>query len=73
MTLTIQQCKSLIFKSCVKTGANPKEVSEKLLSAQDKDAMLNGYVSQHMLETAIKYWMDVGRPDYVCSGKGEVV
>lgn len=65
MTLTIQQCKSLIFRASIAVGANPKEVSEKLLSQEDKEAMLNGDVSQHMLETAIKCWMDVGRPDYV--------
>ena len=61
---TIAECKSLIFCACIETGANPKEVSTRLLSAEDKEDMLNGDVPYITLVTAIRCWMNVGKPDY---------
>ena len=62
--LTTEDCKKILFKVGLKFGVSPKLISERLLDAHDKCAMLNGEVPIEYLEVAVKAWMDAGQPDY---------
>ena len=59
-----KDCQKILFNIGIKLGVSPRLISERLLDAQDKCDMLNGDVSQEMLEIAVKLWMDAGKPDY---------
>lgn len=63
--LTIAECKSIIFKACIETGANPKKVSTMLLSPEDKQDMLDGLLSYETLCLHVKLWSEQGCPDLV--------
>ncbi len=62
--LTIQQCKSMIFKSGVKYGISPRLISERMLTDDDKQDMLEGAVSQECLDLNVELWIKCEMPDY---------
>jgi hypothetical protein len=46
----------MLFKAAVKHGVSPKLISERLLSKEDKEDMLNGLVSFETLDCFITVW-----------------
>lgn len=67
---TKEECQRMLFKIGIKLGVSPKLISTRLLSKEDKDDMVNGFISQDDLEVAILAWKDSGMPDYA-NGKFE--
>lgn len=65
MTQSVEQCKRMLFKAAVKHGISPRLISERLLSKEDKDDMLQGLVSFEMLDCFITMWKANGM--YNCS------
>jgi hypothetical protein len=59
-TLTERECNSIIFQTAIKHGVNPKEISEKLLSDEDKQDMMNGELPVEVLEIAVLLWKECG-------------
>jgi hypothetical protein len=64
MQLTVDECKSIIFKLAVKFGVSPRLISLNLLSKEDKDDMLNGDLPLESLECHVQNWIVAGMPDY---------
>lgn len=62
--LTPEQCKRKLFNIGIKLGVSPKLISERLLSSDDKQDMLNGLIPDEALECHVKCWMEAGMPDY---------
>ena len=62
--LTKEQCQKKIFNVAIKLGASPRLIATRLLSEQDKQDMLDGLISDEMLETAVKVWIDSGMCNY---------
>lgn len=69
--VTVQKCKSILFKLGIKYGVSPALISSQLLSDDDKEDMQNGLVPFDTLDIAVKLWLEAGCPDYV-SDKGDV-
>ncbi len=63
-TLTKEQCQKKLFHLGIKLGVSPKLISTRLLSAEDKQDMLNGLVPIETLEIAVELWKHNGMPDY---------
>lgn len=63
-TLTVEECKSKLFKLGIKLGVSPTLISTRLLSKEDKDDMLNGLIPDDALECHVQVWMKAGMPDY---------
>jgi len=61
---TTEQCKRILFNLGIKFGVSPKLISERLLSKEDKQDMLNGDVPLETLEVAVELWKQAGMPDY---------
>lgn len=62
--LTIQQCKRMILQSALQAGISPRLISERLLSDEDKQDMLNEEISQDCLNLHVEIWMRLKMPDY---------
>ncbi len=62
--LTKQECQKRIFNVAIKLGVSPNLIATRLLSADDKQDMLNGLVPDDTLETAVKCWMAAEMPNY---------
>ena len=62
--LTVEQCKSKLFKLGIKLGVSPKLISTRLLSKDDKDDMLNGLIPDDALECHVQVWIKTGMCDY---------
>jgi len=62
---TKKECQSIIFKIGIELGISPKLIAERLLSAEDKDDMMNGLLTVDALKTHITIWIENGMPDYV--------
>lgn len=60
----------MLFKLAVKHGVPPKLISEKLLSKEDKEDMLNGLVSFDTLDCFVKVWKEQGMCNYA-DGSGK--
>lgn len=63
--LTKEQCKKKLFNVGVKFGVSPALISTRLLSSEDKEDMLNGLISDDVLELFVKVWKENGMPDNV--------
>ena len=67
---TVQECKGMLFKLAIKYGVAPKLISERLLSKEDKEDMLNGLVSAETLDCHVKVWIEYGMCNY-SNGSGK--
>lgn len=63
-TRTVEECKRMLFKLAIKHGVAPKLISERLLSKDDKEDMLQGLVSFEQLDCAVQAWCDSGMCNY---------
>lgn len=66
---TVDECKKILFKLGMKHGVSPKLISERLLSSEDKEDMLQGLISLETLDCAIRVWMYYGMCNYA-NGSG---
>lgn len=62
--MTVEQCKKKLFNAGITLGVSPKLISNRLLSKEDKQDMLNGLIPDETLLTAVKCWMEAGMPNY---------
>lgn len=62
--MTTQECKRLLSKLGFAIGVSPSLISERLLSKEDKHAMLNDEISEETLMVAIQAWVNAGMPNY---------
>lgn len=69
-TRTVEECKRILFQLAIKHGVAPKLISERLLSKEDKDDMLNGLVSFETLDCHVKVWKEYGMCNYA-DGSGK--
>lgn len=70
MKLTREQCKKKLFNLGIKYGVSPRLISERLLSPEDKEDMLNGLISDEALDCHVKVWKEYGMCNYA-DGTGE--
>lgn len=61
---TVEDCKKMLFKLAIKHGVAPKLISERLLSRDDKEDMLQGLVSFETLDCHVKIWKEYGMCNY---------
>lgn len=61
---TKEQCRKILFNLGIKFGVSPKLISERLLSTEDKEDMLNRLVPINALESYVAVWKENGMPDY---------
>lgn len=62
--LTVDECKKWLFRLGLKYGVPPRLISERLLSKEDKEDMLNGLVSFETLDCAVQAWKEYGMCNY---------
>lgn len=55
-----EECKKILFKLGIKYGVPPKLISERLLSREDKEDMLQGLISAETLDFWVKVWKEQG-------------
>jgi hypothetical protein len=63
-TRTVEECKKMLFKLAIKHGVAPKLISERLLSKEDKEDMLQGLISFETLDCFVAVWKEYGMCDY---------
>jgi len=63
-TLTIEECKKKLFNLGIKYGVSPRLISERLLSKEDKNDMLNGLIPDDALDCHVKVWKQYGMCNY---------
>lgn len=63
------QCKKILFNLGIKFGVSPRLISERMLSDQDKDDMIEGVLTIEALEAFTEVWKASGMPDYA-NGRG---
>jgi hypothetical protein len=68
---TVEECKKMLFKLAIKHGVAPKLISERLLSREDKEDMLQGLVTFETLNCAVEVWKEQGMRNYA-DGSGAV-
>ena len=61
---TAEECKKILSSLGFKLGVSPRLISVRLLSAQDKEDMINGLVPITSLEKAVEVWRDTGMRNY---------
>ncbi len=69
-TRTVEECKKMLFKLAIKHGVAPKLISERLLSKDDKEDMLQGLVSFETLDCFVQVWKEQGMCNYA-DGSGK--
>lgn len=62
--LTDAACKNIIISLARKLGINPRLVTTRLMSDEDKNDMRNGDVPIKMLELYLKLWIEEGLPNH---------
>ena len=62
--LTKEQCQRKLFNLGIKLGCSPNLISNRLLSKDDKQDMLNGLITDDELECHVKAWLSNRMPDY---------
>jgi hypothetical protein len=67
---TVEDCKKLLFKAAIKHGVAPRLISERLLSKEDKEDMLQGLVSFETLDCFVQVWKEQGMCNYA-DGSGK--
>ncbi len=60
----VEDCKRMLFKLAIKHGVAPKLISNRLLSKEDKNDMLEGLISFETLDCHVKVWKEYGMCDY---------
>lgn len=60
-----EACKRMLFKAAVNHGIAPRLISERLLSNDDKEAMLEGHIAFETLDCHVMFWKAHGMPNYV--------
>jgi len=63
-TRTVEECKKMLFKLAVKHGVPPKLISERLLSKEDKEDMLQGAITFETLDKFVEVWKEYGMCNY---------
>lgn len=61
---TPEECKKILFKLGLKHGVSPKLISEKLLSKEDKEDMVNGQLPYESLDAHVRVWKEHGLGHY---------
>lgn len=61
---TKEECLKLLSKLSWETGVSPNLISNRLLSKDDKQDMLNGNLSFDVLKLHVTVWRDNGMPNY---------
>ena len=64
MTEAEEKCRRMLFKCAIKHGVAPKLISQRLLSKEDKQDMLNGLVSFETLDAHVAVWKEYGMCNY---------
>jgi hypothetical protein len=62
--LTDSECKDIIRKLGKRLNVEPRLITTRLMSEDDKQDMREGNLPVKSLEVHIKVWMDNGMPDY---------
>lgn len=60
----VEKCKRMLFKAAIKHGVAPKLISERLLSKEDKEDMLNGLITFETLDAHVAVWKKGGMCNY---------
>lgn len=60
----------MILQIGIKLGVSPRLISERLLSEEDKEDMVNGLLSEEALMGHVQVWMQTGMRNYA-DGSGE--
>ena len=63
-TRTVEDCKRMLFKLAIKHGVAPKLISERLLSKEDKEDMLQGLFTFETLDCFVTVWKEYGMCNY---------
>lgn len=63
--ITVEECKKMLFKLAIKHGVAPKLISERLLSKDDKEDMLQGLITFETLDCAVAVWKEYGMCHHV--------
>lgn len=61
---TAEDCKKALCRLAIKHGVPPKLISERLLSVEDKEDMLQGLITFETLDCAVMLWKRYGMCDY---------
>ncbi len=61
---SVEHCKNLLITIGKMLCVKAEMISTRLLSKEDKQDMLNGFITDEALFVAIKGWMEAGMPDY---------
>ncbi len=67
---TVDDCKRMLVKLAIKHGVAPKLISERLLSKEDKDDIVNGLISSKTLDCHVEMWKESGMCHYA-DGSGK--
>ena len=62
--MTLEECKKALFRLGIKHGVAPKLISERLLSKEDKEDMLQGLVTLETLDCFVRVWKESGMCHY---------
>lgn len=62
--LTKEECKKIISRVGFELGVSPKLIITRLLSDEDKNDMVVGFLKIEALKLNISVWMGNGMPDY---------
>jgi hypothetical protein len=62
--VTVDECKRSLFKLGIKHGVAPKLISERLLSKDDKQDMLQGLITLETLDFFVTVWKESGMSNY---------
>lgn len=64
---TVDECKKILVKLAIKHGVPPKLISDRLLSKDDKEDMLQELISFDTLDCSVKLWKEHGMCNYADS------
>lgn len=62
--MTVDECRRMLFRLAIKHGIAPRLISERLLSKEDKNDMLDGHVSFLTLDCTVAVWKEQGMLNY---------
>jgi hypothetical protein len=63
--ITVEDCKKMLFKLAIKHGVSPTLISERLLSKEDKEDMLQDLITIDTLDLFVKVWKEYGMCNHV--------
>jgi len=66
----VEECKRMLFKLAIKHVVPPKLISERLLSKEDKEDMLQGLISFETLDCFVEAWKEYRMRNYA-NGTGK--